>query len=158
MKKIYSIALALIASAVLTFSSMPTAHADSIGYVDFDKIVNGYNKAVSVLSDIKVREAEIRKMQADFVKQVEMSHKNSPKNPVSANQLEKELNQKLQAKVQEYRDWATIQQKSIDQALENTIKEVAQAKSIDVVLTRNAVFNGGTDLTNEVLAKLNAAD
>ncbi len=155
MRQIYSIAIALMVTVVFTFSAMPMAQADSIGYVDFDKILSGYDKALSILSDIKVREAEIRKMQADFVKQVEVSHKNSPKNPVSANQLEKELNQKLQAKVQEYRDWATVQQKAIDQSLENAIKEVAATKSIDVVLTRNAVFDGGTDLTNEVLAKLN---
>ncbi len=153
MRQIYSIAMALIATIVFSFSAV--AQADNIGYVDFDKILSGYDKALSVLSDIKVREAEIRKMQADFVKQVEESHKNSPKNPVSANQLEKELNEQLQAKVQEYRDWATVQQKTIDQALEAAIKEVAQTKSVDVVLTRNAVFDGGLDLTNDVLAKLN---
>ena len=147
--------LSVLATLVLALGTVQSALADTIGYVDFDKILTGYDQAQSVLADIKVREADLRKLQAEYVKQIEEARKNAPKNPVGANQLEKDLNEKLAEKVREYRDWASVQQKNIDDALESSIKEVAQSKGIDVVLTRNAVFDGGSDLTNEVLAKLN---
>lgn len=155
MKRIQGAAIALATLTVIACGSVK-AFADSIGIVDLDKVVTGYNKAQTVLADIKVKEAELRKMQADFVKQLEESKKNSPKNPVSNDQLEKDLNAKLNAKLSEYRDWTANKQKEIDTDLETTIKEVAKSKNLDVVLSKQAVFQGGSDITNDVLSKLNA--
>lgn len=153
MNRIHVTALSLAASLLL---APAVALADAIGYVDLEKVAGGYDKAQSFASDVKVKEAELRKMQADFVKQIEDAKKSSPKTPVSGNQLEKDLNDKLSAKVREYRDWASTRQKEIDQALETSIKSVAKARSVDVVLPRQAVLNGGVDMTAEVLARLNA--
>lgn len=155
MKRFQQTAIALSTLAVLTIGSSINAFADSIGLVDLDKIVTGYNKAQSVMADIKVKEAELRKMQADYVKQLEESRKNNPKNPVANDQLEKDLNVKLNAKLTEYRDWTVNKQKEIDTDLETTIKEVAKGKNVDVVLSKQAVFQGGTDITNDVLSRLN---
>lgn len=157
MKRFTQMAIALSTFAAVTLGTV-NAYADSIGTVDLDKVVANYNKAQSVMADIKVKEAELRKMQAEFVKQLEESKKNNPKNPVSNEQLEKDLNVKLNAKLSEYRDWTVTKQKEIDTDLESTIKEVAKGKNIDVVLSKQAVFQGGTDITNDVLSKLNATN
>jgi outer membrane protein len=131
------------------------AHAAGIGTIDLDKVVGGYNKAQSVMSDIKVKEADLRKMQADYVKQLEDARKANAKNPVTADQLEKDLNAKLTTKLTEYRNWSTAKQKEIDNDLQVTIKAVAAAKGLDIVLSKDAVFQGGSDITNDVLGKLN---
>jgi outer membrane protein len=156
MKRFTQMAMALGVVAAVSLSTA-SAFADSIGLVDLDKVVGNYNKAQSVMADIKVKEAELRKMQADFVKQLEESKKNNPKNPVANDQLEKDLNAKLNARLSEYRDWTTTKQKEIDTDLETTIKDVARGKNIDVVLSKQAVFQGGTDITNDVLSRLNGA-
>jgi outer membrane protein len=147
---------ALSALTIVSVTSV-AAYADSIGIVDIDKVIGGYNKAQSVMADIKVKEAELRKMQAEFVKQMEESKKNNPKNPVANEQLEKDLNNKLNARLTEYRDWTANKQKEIDTDLETTIKDIAKGKNIDVVLSKQAVFQGGTDITNDILVKLNSA-
>ncbi len=147
--------MAMLAALVLSIGFAQASFADSIGYVDFERVLTDYDKAQDILAEIKVKEAELRKMQAEFVKQIEETRKNSPKNPVSANQLEKDLNEQLSARVREYRDWAATKQKEIDSALENSIRDVARTKGVDVVLTKQAVFEGGVDLTNDVLVKLN---
>lgn len=157
MKSIRKATLALSAVAVLACSSL-SAFADSIGIVDLEKIISGYGKAQSVMADIKVKEAELRKMQADFVKQLEDSRKNAPKNPLANDQMEKDLNTKLNAKLTEYRDWTTNKQKEIDNDLENTIRAVSKQKNLDVVLSKQAVFQGGIDITNDVLSRLNASN
>lgn len=134
------------------------AFADNIGYVDFEKLMGQYDQAQSFLADTKVREAELRKLQADYVKQIEEARKQNPKNPVTANQLEKTLNDQLGVKVREYRDWSTTQQKTIDQSLQAAVKASAAQKQVDVVLSSQAIFEGGSDLTSDVLARLNTSN
>ncbi len=144
----------LLAGLLLTTAA---AYAQNIGVVDIEKVIGNYNKAQTVMADSKVREADLRKMHADFAKQLEEARKNQPKNPVATEQMEKDLQGKLAAKVNEYRDWSTTKQKEIDTALETTIRDVAKAKALDVVLAKQAVFQGGTDITNEILSRLNRA-
>ncbi len=146
-----------LGAVLATTMSVSAAFADAIGYVDFEKLMGEYDNAQSFLADSKVREAELRKLQADYVKQIEETRKANPKNPVSANQLEKSLNDQLSVKVREYRDWSTSQQKTIDNNLQTAVKAAATQKQVDVVLSSQAIFEGGTDLTNEVLARLNTA-
>jgi len=140
---------------VLAAPASAPARNTGIGIIDLDKVVGNYGKAQSVMADIKVREADLRKTQADYLKQLEDTRKTQAKNPVSSDQLEKDLNNKLSIKLNEYRDWSTAKQKEIDTDLQTTIKAVAQAKGLDVVLSKDAVFQGGADITSEVLSRLN---
>lgn len=147
--------IAGVLAAGFVLSAFAAAFADTIGYVNLDRVIGGYDKAQTVLADVKVREAELRKMQADFVKQLEQSRKSNTKSPVTADALEKQLRDQLQARVGEYRDWATSKQKEIDDEINAAIKQVATQKSIDVVVNEQAVLMGGTNITNEVLTRLN---
>lgn len=148
---------ALLAATVLTLGQA-TSFADSIGYVDMEKVVSDYGKAQETMADIKVREAELRKMQAEFVKKIEEARKGAPKSPVGSSQLEKDLANQLNMKIDEYRDWATTKQKQIDEALQSAVDKAALTKKVDVVLAKQAVFNGGVDLTSDVLRTLNATN
>lgn len=147
--------MSVLMAFVLAAGMAGSAFADAIGYVDFEKVMEDYDRAQSFLADSKVREAELRKLQADYVKQIEESKKNAPKNPVASSQLEKNLSDQLTVKVQEYRDWSTNQQKAIDNSLQSAVKNAAKMKQVDVVLSRQAIFDGGVDLTSDVLSRLN---
>jgi outer membrane protein len=147
----------VVAALLAGMLSMGMAMAEVIGVVDLDKVMSNYNKAQSVLADIKVREADLRKLQADYAKQLEDAKKNNPKNPIAADQMEKDLTNKLTVRINEYRDWTATKQKEIDTALEVSIRDAAKAKGVNVVLSKQAVFDGGVDITNDILSRLNKA-
>jgi Skp family chaperone for outer membrane proteins len=146
---------AAVVAALVAMLAPVASWAEVIGVVDLDKIMSNYNKAQSVMADIKVREAELRKLQADYSKQLEDARKADPKSPVASSQLEKDLTAKLSAKVNEYRDWTATQQKTIDMALETSIRDAAKARNVEVVISKQAVFQGGVDITNDILSRLN---
>ncbi|MBX2859592.1 MAG: OmpH family outer membrane protein [Vampirovibrio sp.] len=137
------------------FLSTGASYADNVGYVDIQKVLTNYDRAQSLAADVKVKEAELRKMQADFVKQLEQNRKAQSKNPVGNSSLEKELNDKWTAKVNEFQSWANNKQKELDKSIEVSIQDVARLKGVDVVLSRQTVLLGGIDITTEVLNKLN---
>lgn len=143
--------LGLVAAMTMQVSAM----AEVIGYVDFQKVLGNYEKAQEAMSEIKVKETELRHIQAEYMKKIEESRKGQPKNPVGSSQLEKDLSEQLNAKVREYRDWAATKQKEVDVALGEAVKGAAKANRVDIVLTRQSVFDGGVDLTNDVLTRLN---
>ncbi|MEB3244855.1 MAG: OmpH family outer membrane protein [Vampirovibrionales bacterium] len=148
--------LLLSAMALASVCSLP-AFAETIGYVDFDKVFNEYDKAQTVMADMKVKEADLRKVQADFVKQIEESKKTNTKNPVANTTLEKDLSEKLNARINEYRDWASSKQKEIEGDIRGAVTGSATKRGVDVVLTEQAVFQGGLDLTADVITKLNTS-
>ncbi|MEB3207249.1 MAG: OmpH family outer membrane protein [Vampirovibrionales bacterium] len=154
MKKRMILASSLLAT-VCAFPSL--VHAEMIGYVNFEKVFTDYDKAQGIMADMKVKEADLRKLQADFVKQIEETRKANSKNPVANETLEKELSSKLNTKVNEYRDWSAQQQKIIESDIKTAVQKAASTRGVDVVLTEQAVFQGGLDLTADVLTKLNAA-
>jgi len=63
------------------------------------------------------------------------------------------LQDSLAKEVQAKREELT---KTITTSLDTAIKTVAEAKKLSLVIAKEAVLYGGTDITNEVLEKLNA--
>lgn len=139
--------LALV-SAMFTTST--TVMAQTIGVVDADKVLTNYSKAQDVEADLKVKEAEIQKFIADAQKQIK-----DAATPVEKNNLEKKLSEEFKAKQTEYRKMQITESEKINNDIITAIKTIAKDKSIDMVLAKGAVFSGGTDLTEEVLGKLN---
>lgn len=154
MKRLLTIVLSVL---VLGLGGLRAAQAaDTIGTVDYDKLVRSYNKAQIFNDDMKAKEADLEKMRAEFVKQIREAKTKQPNNPVAVDQLQKSLEDKLAVKVNEYRDSQESQAKSLETAMNTAIETVAHSKNLSVILAKQTVLVGGTDITNEVLAKLNA--
>lgn len=154
MKRLLTIVLSVL---VLGLGGLRAAQAaDTIGTVDYDKLVRSYNKAQIFNDDMKAKEADLEKMRAEFVKQIREAKTKQPNNPVAVDQLQKSLEDKLAVKVNEYRDSQEAQAKSLENAMNTAIETVAHSKNLSVILAKQTVLVGGTDITNEVLAKLNA--
>ncbi|WP_373532462.1 OmpH family outer membrane protein [Vampirovibrio sp.] len=155
MKRILTIVLSVL---VLGLGGLRAAQAaDTIGTIDYEKLVRSYNKAQMFNDDMKAKEADLEKMQAEFVKQIREAKTKQPNNPVAVDQLQKSLEDKLAAKVNEYRDTQASKAKSLEDAMTNTIQDVARGKNLSVIIAKQSVFVGGTDITNDVLSRLNAA-
>jgi outer membrane protein len=154
MKRLLTIVLSVL---VLGLGGLRAAQAaDTIGTVDYDKLVRSYNKAQIFNDDMKAKEADLEKMRAEFVKQIREAKTKQPNNPVAVDQLQKSLEDKLAVKVNEYRDSQEAQAKSLENAMNTAIETVAHSKNLSVILAKQTVLVGGTDITNEVLSKLNA--
>ncbi len=154
-KKVAPVLLGFGLLAAATLFSVSAFAADTIGFVDFSKLLGGYEQFQSFQADSKVREAEINKMKADFVKQLEVNNKTAASNPIQNESLEKQLAEKFRAKVTEYQMWLNNKNKEIDNRVNTTIKAVATKQGVSVVLDKDQVLVGGIDLTNEVITTLN---
>jgi Skp family chaperone for outer membrane proteins len=153
-KRAQALLLAAVFAAGLVSLPM-SAQAAGVGVVDVAKVYSSYDSAQRIMAEIKVKEADLRKMQADYVKQLEESKSQNPNNPIGTQQMEKDLNDKLNAKLNEYRDWAETKQKELENTINNVIDLMAKTKGLDVILSKQAVFQGGTDITTDVITKLN---
>lgn len=154
MKRLLTVVLSVLVLGLGGFRAAQAA--DTIGTIDYEKLVRSYNKAQVFNDDLKAKEADIKKMEAEFVKQIREAKTKQPNNPVAVDQLQKSLEDKLAAKINEYRDSEQTQAKNLETAMTTTIESVARGKNLSVVLAKQSVLVGGTDITNEVLTKLNA--
>lgn len=144
--------------AVLTLAGTAlVTYAEAIGVVDYEKLIRSYNKAQTFNDDREIREQELEKMRAEFVKQLREAKTSQSNNPVAVDQLEKQLQDKMNAKVSETRDWMTSKSNELEKEMNSAISTVATARKLDLVIAKQTVLHGGTDITNDVLAKLNTA-
>ena len=153
MKRVATLALSAL---ILTAGAARALAADTIGTVDYDRLVRSYNKAQAFSDDMKTKEAELEKTRADYVKQIRDTKTKSPNNPVAVDQLQKKLEDQLNAKVETFRTQQEGQAKLIEAEMNSAIEGAAKAKSLSVVLAKQTVFVGGTDITTDVLSRLNA--
>lgn len=146
----------VVSALMLAAGSMQAFAADTIGTVDYDKLVRSYTKAQLFSDDMKIKEQDLEKMRAEFVKQIRETKAKQPNNPVAVDQLQKSLEDKLQTKLNEYRSFQESHAKTLETEMNTAIEGVAKTKNLSVILAKQTVFVGGTDITNDVLARLNA--
>lgn len=154
MKRFATVALSAL---LLTAGNLSAFAADTIGTVDYDKLVRSYNKAQIFSDDMKAKEADLEKTRAEYVKQIREAKTKQPNNPVAVDQLQKSLEDKLNSKVNEYRNAQENQAKILETEMNNAIESAAKSKSLSVILAKQTVFVGGTDITNDVLSRLNSS-
>lgn len=154
MKRLLTVAVSLL---VILFGTVRANAADTIGTVDTEKLMRSYNKAQLYSDDLKIKEQEFEKMRAEFVKQIREAKTKQPNNPVAVEQLQKGLEDKLNTKMNEYKSFQEAQARALETEMNTAIESVAKGKNLSVILQKQAVFTGGLDITNDVLARLNAA-
>lgn len=154
MKRLFTL---ILSTLLITIGGMRAAQAaDTIGTVDYDKLVRSYNKAQLFSDDMKTKEADLEKTRAEYVKQIREAKTKQPNNPVAVDQLQKSLEDKLNTKVNEYRSLQESQAQALETEMNNAIEGAAKNKNLSVILAKQTVFVGGTDITNDVLSRLNA--
>ena len=142
------VSLALVG---VMFVTPAQSFAQTIGIVDADKIISSYKKAQDVESELKIKEAEIQTFIAEAQRKIKAAA-----TPVEESNLQKELSEEFRVKQTELRKMQLDESTKINEDIIAAIKQIAQSQSIDIVLAKGAVFIGGTDITDEVLTKLNS--
>lgn len=161
MKKIVNtgvMALALVAvvyAGLMLFSETKVeAEGQVIGYVDSDRIMEGYAPAISVNTQL----ASLRqKSEADLEKSVREKF-----GPGEISMLPRESQLEIQKMVEAAE--GAFEEKSVKlrdekwepivKSVNDTISKVALEQKIQVVVDKAVVIYGGVDITDKVLAKL----
>lgn len=113
-------------------SSQPT-----VGFVDMEKVVKESPKVKQLQEQLDAKEKEVmEKMQQDK----------------SANPEEAQKNQ--QALAAEYRAMQKQVGEQFEADLKKTLEQIAQEKKLSVILYKREVAQGGIDVTDEVLKRL----
>ena len=149
MKKFLLLAIVLL---VLSTGGCSGRSAE-FGYVDMQKIVQESAKVKQIQENIEQKSNEFRELTekeyADFDKE---------KTGLSRNAIEKkqqELQERQQLRQGEMMVFIREMEAEFQDLLHKTMNEVMQQKKLGAVLVKNSVLSGGTDITEEVLKKLN---
>ena len=142
------IVLVAVMTVVLGYSAKSFAAGTAV--VDLDKIRENYTKAQELSADLKVKETELQKFVADAQKQIQEA-----KSPLEKKNLEEKLGEQFNIKRNAYAKDQGQKWGVIEDAVIKSIKAVSAAKKFDLILNKQVVIDGGSDITDEVLAKLN---
>ena len=137
-----------IASLMLGYSSKSLAGGNAV--VDLEKVRENYSVSQELSAELQVKEAELQKFITDAQKKIKEAKTN-----VEQKNLEEKLGQQFNIKRNAYIKDQAEKWNKIETDVINTIKEVSSAKKYDMVFNKQVVIVGGTDITDEVLKKLN---
>ena len=129
------------ADAVLgrNFNSIANAAASSnVGVVDYSQF--------SAIKDVTDMQAQMQKLAQDAEKDF---------NEKAAGMSDEQKQEYYQQTMQRLQQQQADMMEPVRAKIEAAVKEVADAKGITVVINKEAVVYGGTDLTQDVLKKLN---
>ena len=152
---------------------IPGISMEAIGLIDPAKIENKFPDYIRLKELKKAYDSEfyvysvyLRSQAQSFMaelnkqKDAECAGKSdAEKKAIAANYATKaqakqtELNQQIQAKFKELQDKLNAEMAKVDQKLKEVIAVISQEKHLVIVLNKTAVYFGGTDITDEVIAK-----
>ena len=149
--KMFKKTVVMLAVMSLMISYSAKSFATGTAVVDPDKIKENYNAAQEISADLKIKESDLQKFLDDAKKQIDTA-----KTPLEKKNLTEKLGQQFDIKRNAYakdqaEKWSVIEANVI-----KAIKEVSALNKYDLVLNKQIVIDGGCDITDDVLKKLNA--
>lgn len=137
-------------------NQLPANAADSnsvsIGVVDFEKVIVSYAKAKDFATKDNQKRQELKTLRDQLADQLK---KGESLSPVEKKVLEDKLNAQFGDQLKAYRDWATAEDDTLRKNVDAAIEQVSKDQSVGLILIKPAVFQGGKDITDLVIQKLN---
>ena len=148
--KMFKRAIVLLAVMSVMLGYSAKSYAVGTAVVDLDKIRENYTVSQELSADLKIKESELQKFVADAQKQIQEA-----KTPLEKKNLEEKLGEQFNIKRNAYAKDQSQKWGVIEDTVVKSIKEVAASKKFDLVLNKQVVIDGGSDITDEVIKKLN---
>jgi Skp family chaperone for outer membrane proteins len=149
MKSIKKTVVLLAVFAMLTGASAKS-YAGGTAIVDIDKIRENYSAAQELEADLKVKENELQNFITNAQKQIEEA-----KTPVEKKNLQDKLGEQFNIKRTAFAKDQAEKLTKIETDVLSAISTVATTQKYDLVLNKQIVLFGGTDISSQVLEKLN---
>lgn len=128
--------------------------ADTVGYLDSQRILREYNEALTAQAELAQKQKEFQELLLERQSQLK-----TLKNEGTSQDDLVEKEEQIKSELEPVRDELLRYNEELSSRIENevleTTKAVAKQLRIDVVLDKQAVLFGGMDITSLVLSKLN---
>lgn len=147
MNKIKSIFIAM----VIMLTAALSANADTIGYADFQRVIEEYTFAKSAYKDIDNKLLELQQYAIDKDKQYK-----TIESPIQKKTFEDQIQKEFKTREDKIYNLKVSKETEIKNNVLAASKAVAAAKKLDVILDYGVVYAGGVDVTNDIIQYLNA--
>lgn len=128
--------------------------AESIGFIDTQLVVKQYNKAIAAQSDLVRKQKELQDLVIRKQGDLETA-KIASKNEDELSKMKDEFENELQPKREELMGLNQKLSSDIEKDIIDATRKIAKQLRIDIILDKQVVLVGGTDLTNLVTNYLN---
>ena len=132
-----------------------TAYADAMGFIDVKKVFTSYNKTQTAQAELEVKEKKFSEAFEEKNKKIQEA-KDQNKSEADIQKLIKQYEDELEPQKKEIMDINTRLSMQLQQDIIKAVDQVAKELGIDVVLDKQVIIVGGTDITELVVARLNA--
>lgn len=139
----------LILIGLATVLIQTAANASGIGYVDYNKIVDGYPLAVKYKSELE-KKAEGLKSYAES-KEMEIQRSKTSSEQLK---LKQEALSEIEKRQKDYSATKEARENDLVSKIQGAAEKVRVEKGLDFVFKSDSVVAGGTDVTSDVLNKL----
>lgn len=147
MKNLKNMLIALgIATTLLTGS---IASAEGIGYIDTEKIYNGYDGIQTAMREISQKELALQ----EYLLQQEKKSKTLT-TPIQKKNFEEQVAKEFKAKKEAYLKFKAEKEQAIYQKIQNASRAVLIEQKLDAIVDARVLFVGGIDVSDLVIAKL----
>lgn len=124
-----------------------------IGVVDSKEILEKYSRAKAVLVEISKEEAALNKKFQEKRAQLEAARK-ANKTETEIQLLTEQIRTELEPSAKKLESDSAAKSKEVETNVKTAIEKIRKKNKIELVLLKDAVLSGGTDITAEVLKEL----
>ena len=147
MKNLKNMRIALgLATTLLTGS---IASAEGIGYIDTEKIYNGYDGIQSAMREISQKELALQ----EYLLQQEKKSKTLT-TPIQKKNFEEQVAKEFKAKKEAYLKFKAEKEQAIYKKIQDASRAVLVEQKLDAIVDARVLFVGGIDVSDLVIAKL----
>ena len=140
----------ILAAFVIMLSANLCANAATIGYADFDRVLNEYSFARNAYKEIDNKSAELRQYALDKDKQFK-----SIESPLQKKTFEDQVKKEFEAKAEKINTLTAQIEKTIRDNVLAACKSVAATKKLEAIVDSAVIYAGGVDVTNDIIQILN---
>lgn len=146
--------LKIIIICFILIVAMEAAFAETIGYIDVQKVFNSYTATKTAQAQISKKEEAYKKEFDKYQKIIEAAKKaNKPQKEIDA--LVSQYEKKLEPLKEELVNLNNALTGKLQNEIVKAVQLVAKELGVDIVLDKQALVIGGMDLSGMVINKLN---
>ena len=124
-----------------------------IAFIDSERILKEYGAAQKLLQELAKAEAELNKKILAKRQEIQKARA-AKKTDTEIQMMAEKIRLELEPEAKRIEDESALKSKEIEDKVDAVIKGYAKKSKYDIVLVKEAVLNGGTDITNEILKQL----
>lgn len=146
--------VAVLVAALFLGMVVGSAFAENIGYIEVTKVFKEYKATAKAEEELKKERDSYEKEFKDAQEKLDKAEKDN-KSKDEIDTLKKELETKLEPKRKSLLQLNEQLTGKLQLDIVTSVKAVAKKVGIDIVLDKQAIINGGVDLTEMVINDLN---